>query len=93
MGESGQDQQLRALTELCRELAQLGLNVGMSDARPAVSVRKGQANQGLWITVDSSRGTFVWRRDDDQHETRDPSDAATRIAAYLSAWDAEGESG
>jgi hypothetical protein len=72
------------LVELCRELAKLGIGVGLSDARPALSVRNGPAARKVWITVDDSCASFVWRRDDHAHHAvDDPAGAAARIAAYL----------
>jgi hypothetical protein len=57
--ERGQrDPGLRLVSGLCRELAKLGLNVGMSDARPAVVIRIGLVNRPLWITVDASGEFF-----------------------------------
>ncbi|MEV5706421.1 hypothetical protein [Actinoallomurus sp. NPDC052274] len=77
-------EEITALVELCRQLAAFGLNVGMSDARPAISVRNGVTGRKLWISVDVSRASFVWRRDDhDHHPVDDPVGAADRIAAYL----------
>lgn len=43
--------ELAELAALCRELAALGLNVGLSDARPAVSVYAGAGMPPLWITA------------------------------------------
>ncbi|MCO6010180.1 hypothetical protein NE236_34970 [Actinoallomurus purpureus] len=80
--------ELTILVELCRELAKLGLSVGMSDARPALSVRRGLTGRKVWIEVDASCASYVWRRDDqDHHPVDDPAGAATRIAAYLNKRD------
>jgi hypothetical protein len=77
------------LVELCRELATLGLNVGLSDARPAVSVRTSLTSPKLWVSVSASGGSFVWRRDDDDHHASDdPPGAAAHIAEYLKIRDA-----
>jgi hypothetical protein len=74
--------ELRLLATLCRELASLGLDVGMSDAKPALSVRQGRANPRLWISVDVADGFYVWhgagRR---SHPVTDPAGAAKLIAS------------
>ncbi|MEV0401266.1 hypothetical protein [Actinoallomurus sp. NPDC050550] len=71
------DHSLGALVELCRELAGRGIRVGISDARPALSARVDVADRRLWIEVDASGESFVWRRDDhDHHRTDDPVGAA-----------------
>lgn len=76
--------------ELCRELVRLGVNVGISDSRPAVSIRGGLADRKIWIEVDGSHRSFVWRRDDhERHTVHDPAGAAVRLAEYLKARDAE----
>lgn len=78
---------LDRLTELCRELAKLGVQVGLSDARPAVSVRGDLADRKVWIEVDA--GSFVWRRDDlEQHTVDDPAGAAARLADHVKKRDA-----
>ncbi|GAA4630344.1 hypothetical protein GCM10023196_055330 [Actinoallomurus vinaceus] len=69
------------LVELCRELAKLGIGAGLSDARPALSVRRGPADRNVWISLDGSGESYVWGRDD--HAVGDPAGAAARIAAYL----------
>jgi hypothetical protein len=77
-------EEITALVELCRALATFDLSVGMSDARPAISVRNGLTGRKLWISIDSTRESFVWRREDhDHHSVNDPAGAAERIAAYL----------
>jgi hypothetical protein len=69
------------LAALCRELALLGLDVGMSDAKPAVSVRQGRRNPRLWISIDVRDGFFQWRRrGGGRHAADDPAGAARRIA-------------
>jgi hypothetical protein len=75
---------LLLLVELCRELAKLGIGVGLSDARPALSVRNGPTDRKVWISVDDSGESYVWRRDDHEHHAvDDPAGAAARIATYL----------
>lgn len=87
------ERELGALVELCRELVRLGItNVGMSDARPAVSMRGGLADRKVWIEVDTSRRAFVWRRDDhERHTVDDPAGAAARLAEYLKIRGAESD--
>ncbi|MEV5705660.1 hypothetical protein [Actinoallomurus sp. NPDC052274] len=77
------------MTELCRELAKLGVKVGMSDARPALTVRGNLADRRLWIEITRSGESFVWRRDDHvRHAVDDPAGAAAQIAEYLKLRDA-----
>ena len=77
-----QTEEVRLLAALCRELAGHGLDVGMSDAKPALSVRRGSAAPRLWILVDVYAGFFSWgcgRR----HAVTDPAGTAAEIAADL----------
>jgi hypothetical protein len=79
-----QTEEVRLLATLCRELAKQGLDVGMSDAKPALSVRLCHAAPRLWILVDACAGVFEWgcgRR----HAVTDPAGTAERIAVELSA--------
>jgi hypothetical protein len=79
---SGHSRDLCQLVELCRELAKLGVHVGVSDARPALSVRGGLTDRKVWVEVDD--GLFVWRRDDlARHPADDPAGAAALLAGYL----------
>ncbi|WP_329248924.1 hypothetical protein OG417_02215 [Actinoallomurus sp. NBC_01490] len=72
------------LAALCRELALLGLDVGMSDAKPAVSVRQSRRNPRLWISIDVRDGFFKWcPRDGRRHAADDPAGAARRIATEV----------
>lgn len=83
MDELNRERELQALMELARELARLGMNVGMSDARPAVSVRDNLVRPRPWVQVDASRRSFVWRRDEHEHHTiEDPAGAAARLTGY-----------
>jgi hypothetical protein len=86
-------ERLRLLAGLARELAGQGLNVGMSDAHPALTVRGGLAGRKMWIFVDPSGASFMWRRDDhDSHAVDDPAGAAKRVAGGLRECDpASGE--
>jgi hypothetical protein len=82
----GSNENLDKLVELCRELIKLGINVGLSDARPALSVRGDLVRKKVWIEVDDSGESFVWRRDDHAyHSVGDPAGAAAKIAEYLKA--------
>jgi hypothetical protein len=73
---------LRRLVELCGAPVGSGLYVGLSDARPALSVRAGLTGRRLWIEVEG--GSFVWRRTDEvRHVVDDPAGAAAAIAEYL----------
>lgn len=81
---------LDRLVELCRELAKLGVHVGLSDARPALSVRRQPTDRRVWVQVDAASGSFVWRRDDlAWHPADDPAGAAARLAEHLGNRDAE----
>jgi hypothetical protein len=84
------DAELEALTALCRKLASLGLNVGMSDARPAISVRADMRSPRLWVSVDDSGEAFTWCCDGNgRHDVDDLAGAAEQIAAYLKSRDGE----
>jgi hypothetical protein len=73
------DRQLRQLGELARELAKRGVQVGMSDARPAVLVRADPLDAPLYITVTGD--AFAWL--DACHLANDPAGAADRIAKVV----------
>ncbi len=82
--------ELQALSALCRELAKHQLDVGMSDARPAVSVRATSTGHRVWVSVSTSGEAFVWKRDDDDsYPADDPVGAATYIADHIKSRDAE----
>ncbi|MCO6010900.1 hypothetical protein NE236_38680 [Actinoallomurus purpureus] len=84
---SGHSRDLCRLVELCRELAKLGVHVGVSDARPALSVRGDLTDRKVWVEIDA--GSFVWRRDDlARHPAHDPAGAAASLADYLKNRDA-----
>ncbi|GAA4637480.1 hypothetical protein GCM10023196_091410 [Actinoallomurus vinaceus] len=54
----------------------------MMRARP--SVRGALIARKLWIEVDPSGTSYVWRRDDHaRHAVDDPAGAASQIAQYL----------
>ncbi|GLY84869.1 hypothetical protein [Actinoallomurus iriomotensis] len=80
----GRTAELRLITELCRESAKLGLNVSMSDARPAAVIRTGTAPP-WWITVDASGEFFEWRGAGFRHPVTDPAGAAAVIARRVGA--------
>jgi hypothetical protein len=81
-----QNEELRLLAALCRELAELGLTVGMSDAKPALSVRHGRRGARLWVWVGSKGELFEWCRSaDGRHPAADPAGAAQRIADRLTS--------
>jgi hypothetical protein len=75
-----QTEGVRLLAALCKELAQLGLDVGMSDAKPALAVRRCRTELRLWISVDVDDGFFEWRDGRRRHAVSDPSGAAKLIA-------------
>jgi hypothetical protein len=83
------ERELEALVELARELARHGVKFGMSDARPALSIRGSLVRPKVWVQVDTSRESFVWRRDDHEHHAiDDPAGAAVRLVEYLKKRDA-----
>lgn len=73
---------LVVLTELCRALAELGLNVGLLDARPALVIR---SPEPLWITVEPSGEFFEWREADQRHPVTDPAGAAALVSEQVKA--------
>jgi hypothetical protein len=77
-------EELRLLSVLCRELVGLGLHVGMSDAKPALSVRLGRLEPWFWISVSATGEFFEWCRD--THTAADPAGAAHRIADRIRSW-------
>jgi hypothetical protein len=88
MNGSGLSRDLGRLAELCRELAKLGVRVGLSDARPAVSVRGDLTGRKVWVEIDPAGELFVWRRDDlARHPADDPAGAAAHLAEYLKSRD------
>lgn len=86
---AGHDRGLGSLTRLCRELAGLGLNVGLSDARPALRVTAGPGVL-LWITVDDSGEFFEWDQAG-RHPVEDPAGAAALISRAVSARSGSGD--
>jgi hypothetical protein len=84
-GLVSRDPELQLLTGLSRELAKLGLNVGLSDARPAVMIRTSQ-NPTLWITVDESAEFFEWADAEHRHPVDDPPGAAAVISEHAKTW-------
>jgi hypothetical protein len=76
------DPELALLTEFCRALAKLGLNVGLVDARPAVVIH---CPEPLWITVDPSGKFFEWHQAQRQHPVTDSAGAAALISEYVKA--------
>jgi hypothetical protein len=70
--------ELEAIADLCRELAKLGLSVGMSDARPALVIRGGAVSP-VWITVDASGTRFEWN-ETETHPVSDLAGAAAFVA-------------
>jgi hypothetical protein len=82
------DPELVLLTDLCRHLAQLGLSVGLGDARPEVVIYNPVP---LSITVDESGKRFVWRDGQHAHPAADPAGAARLILSTVRPCDLEGE--
>jgi hypothetical protein len=87
MNGNSHSRDLYRLVELCRELAKLDVHVGVSDARPALSVRGDLTGRKVWVEIDA--GSYVWRRDDlARHPADDPAGAAACLADYLKNRDA-----
>ena len=76
--------ELGLITGLCRELAERGLGVGMSDARPAAVIRTPGAPP-LSITVDASGYFFEWSEGATRHPATDPAGAAALISECVKA--------
>ena len=76
--------ELGLIAALCRESAKLGLNVGMSDARPAAVIRT-EARPPTWITVGVSGEFFEWQGADIRHSVSDPAGAAALILKCLTS--------
>lgn len=74
---------------LCRELAGLGIDVGISDARPAVSVRADRSSPRWWVEVDTSGEVFECPEVQGRFPVGDPGGAAAAIAAKLTAMHAD----
>jgi hypothetical protein len=79
------DPELILLTQLCRQLAELGLSVGLVDARPAAMIRAPGKNPPLWITVDDSAEFFEWSGTEHQHPATDLPGAAAAISEHVKA--------
>jgi hypothetical protein len=84
MGALHQDRELELVIELCRPLAKIGLNVGMSDARPAAVIRA-RNEPSLWITVDPSGEFFEWHEAQYRHPVTDPVGAAALVSDQVKA--------
>jgi hypothetical protein len=84
MGALHHDRELELVVELCRPLAKIGLNVGMSDARPAAVIRT-RNEPSLWITVDPSGEYFEWDEAQHRHPTTDPAGAAALVLDQVEA--------
>jgi hypothetical protein len=74
--------ELGLIAALCRESAKLGLNVGMSDARPAAVIRTA-TTPPMWITVGVQGEFFEWQGAAIRHSIADPAGAAALILKCL----------
>lgn len=81
-GRIEQTEGVRLLAALCRELAGHGLDLGMSDAKPALWVRLGRRDPRLWVLVDVGAGRFEWGHGS-RHPAADPAGTADRIAREI----------
>lgn len=78
------DSGLTLITDLCRELAKLGVNVGLSDAAPAAIIRP-RVRRPFWVTVDRSRQFYECPEADKRYPVTSPAQAATSIAEAVKA--------
>jgi hypothetical protein len=76
--------ELVLIAALCRESAKLGLNVGMSDARPAAVIRT-VTRPPTWITVGVTGEFFEWQGAAIRHSKTDPAGAAALILKCLTS--------
>lgn len=76
-----QTEEIRLLAALCRELATLGLDVGMSDAAPALSVRWSRTDPRLWVSVRDGR--FAWQTEGASRPRHHPAADATGAAKLI----------
>jgi hypothetical protein len=77
------DPELILIAELCRQLAKLGISIGLSDAGPAAEVRTGP--HPFWVTVNESGEFFEWPEAKRRHPATDPAGAAALIAEQVRA--------
>lgn len=77
------DEELRLLAELCRELADLGLTVGLRDALPGLTVSTDIPGVPLYVFVSETGTHFDWDNAAMRHPVGDIPGAARRIAAFL----------
>lgn len=73
---------LLLIVALCRESAKLGLNVAMSDARPAAVFRT-QSPPSAWLTVAVEGEFFALYGAENRLPVADPAGAAAFISKYL----------
>lgn len=78
-----QTEEIRLLAALCRELATRGLDVGMSDAAPALSVRWSRTDPRLWVTVSVPDGCFAWQTERASRPRHHPSADAAGAAKLI----------
>jgi hypothetical protein len=76
-------EEIRLLAALCRELATQGLDVGMSDAAPALSVRWSRTDPRLWVTVSVRDGCFAWPAEDASRPRHHPATDAPGAAKLI----------
>jgi hypothetical protein len=84
MGAIHHDRELELIIDLCRPLAKIGLNVGMSDARPAAVIRT-RDEPSLWITVDPPGEFFEWHEGQHRHPVTDPAGVAGLVSQQMTA--------
>jgi hypothetical protein len=75
------DQELESLRLLAVELVKLSLQVGLSDAGPALILRGDTGRITMVVTADANQ--FQWRRGEDTHDVSDPVGAAGAIASTV----------
>jgi hypothetical protein len=78
------DEEYQAVALLCRELAKLGLNIGLSDARPAVVIWV-KGTSSVYVTLDVAGEFFEWGKPEARHPVGDPVGAAAQLAQDVKA--------
>jgi hypothetical protein len=77
-------EEYQAVAKLCGELASLGLNIGLSDARPAVVIWV-KGTSSVYVTLDVSGEFFEWGKPQARHPIGDPAGAASQLAKHVKA--------
>lgn len=82
------DPELTPLLALLRELTARKIQVGLSDAIPALRVYTAFPGVQLHVYVTCSGESFTWQEAQNRHPVTDPGGAAALIAEYVRSWNA-----